>query len=754
MSSATFSGSYKLFEPEVHVERPFIVGVDERLDSPETATLKYEEAIARANGGDVRGATPPGLISMATYAKAQPTAVHGMLGAGAKEFQLSQKTRSGWLTRMTLGFDATRGFQDSPYSHPYSTQTYPSQAAQTASQLSQDSFDSTAAAVGAVDQYVSVLAVLSCQPAAGSCNTKVQIRVSMSTTVTFFSVFFGSQKVQAQIDGQVPDGSEIVYTLSCLVPQHMSTECHTPNVPMSLVIEGPTGEEISRADLGQFMYRDVQVGSAGGRQDDITRKLSKSPGQVQTESPPKSPIQLRHDSTATTNTYDYPGISQQPTQSPYATAFPQPGNNAMISTYRASTTFTDQYSRVPPPALRTPTGGWPAYSTHLDTNRSPAIHHTAMTRPSLMPLSQGSMPQLIRTSTLQAGAHGNGQGYNPYALYPNKAVLEIHGKLDSMADGWTAEEWANRRRVVLFKKSQNGSTLSTTFRPVGPNEKPANSTCISCIWWEEKGEHFVTSVDTIYLLEQLVAAPSRFTVEEKNRIRRNLEGFRPLTVSKTKPDSEEFFKVIMGFPHPKPRNIEKDVKVFRWKLLEPALKKIISKYSASPSSMVPSTHMLTPAPYHPLPTPPLSSGAGGAEASSAYTIQAPSHHDTLASPRSLSGSSSTWGQYTSTHAPLQTVAGTRTLSPTARTTSPQSSLRLSSLPSVSSYDTRAMTAGAYATNLHSSVGHAHAAAVGTTSRWDGTPSTYAESYPSLSTQHGQAHHQIYSNSHYDGTQRS
>jgi len=105
------------------------------------------------------------------------------------------------------------------------------------------------------------------------------------------------------------------------------------------------------------------------------------------------------------------------------------------------------------------------------------------------------------------------------------------------------------------------------------------SICISCIYWEEKNECFVTSVDTIYLLEQLVAA--RFTVEEKNRIRRNLEGFRPLTVSKGKQDSEEFFKVIMAFPNPKPRNIEKDVKVFHWKDLSSALKKIIGKYVSS-----------------------------------------------------------------------------------------------------------------------------------------------------------------------------
>ena len=89
-------------------------------------------------------------------------------------------------------------------------------------------------------------------------------------------------------------------------------------------------------------------------------------------------------------------------------------------------------------------------------------------------------------------------------------------------------------------------------------------------------ECYVTSVDTIFLLESLVAV--RFTVEEKNRIRRNLEGFKPQTVSKAKPEREEFFKIIMGFPNPKPRNIEKDVKVFPWKILALALKKIIGKY--------------------------------------------------------------------------------------------------------------------------------------------------------------------------------
>ncbi|KAK7570303.1 hypothetical protein V3481_019484 [Fusarium oxysporum f. sp. vasinfectum] len=174
-----------------------------------------------------------------------------------------------------------------------------------------------------------------------------------------------------------------------------------------------------------------------------------------------------------------------------------------------------------------------------------------------------------------------------------------------MAENWTSEEWANRRRIVLFRKTQNGSTVNATFQSVGVNERPTRSICISCIWWAEKGEFYVTSVDTIHLLEQLVAAPNRFSVEEKNRIRRNLEGFHPQTVHKAKPDSEEFFKIIMGFPNPKPRNIEKDVKVFPWTILESALKKVIGKYSVNSSTPAPPPMVNQSSGGNaPLPTPP------------------------------------------------------------------------------------------------------------------------------------------------------
>jgi hypothetical protein len=209
--------------------------------------------------------------------------------------------------------------------------------------------------------------------------------------------------------------------------------------------------------------------------------------------------------------------------------------------------------------------------------------------PSISSPDDPGNPTLIRTSTLQqpvgaslasAAALHSGQGFNPYALFPHKAVLDIHGDLDSMTEHWSSAEVASRRRLVQFRRQQSGNAIRTSFAPVAPEERTPQSICISCIWWEEKQECFVTSVDTIYLLESLVAV--RFTVEEKNRIRRNLEGFRPMTVSKAKAESEEFFKIIMGFPNPKPRNIEKDVKVFPWKILAHALKKIIGKYVRNP----------------------------------------------------------------------------------------------------------------------------------------------------------------------------
>lgn len=432
-----------------------------------------------------------------------------------------------------------------------------------------------------------------------------------------------------------------------------------------------------------------------------------------------------------TNTYGYPPTASQlqvPQAASQASTFGAygQGNDNMLHAYRTSNYahhqhHGHQYQRSPT-ALRSPhhgISGWNSYGG-LDGRGAgySSSHHTSITRPSLtpsLPMPSGGPPALVRTTSLPQGNPSMGLGapgvYSPFGSH-NKAVLHIHGNLDHMAMNWTQEEFENKRRIVVFKKTQAGSRLNATFRAVPVNDRPPNSICISCIWWDERQEAFVTSVDTIHLLEQLVAAPNRFTVEEKNRIRRNLEGFKPLTVSKAKSDSEDFFKVIMGFGNPKPRNIEKDVKVFPWKILASALKKIISKYSASPSSTMPqSTHhpsLLTPVSvssnYGLPPTP--TTATDPSNASGYMSSTGMSHHgsisESIPSPRSLTGGMhNTWGSYPSTGRDVS-----RPLSPTGgilKTSSPSS--RLSSIPSA--YDTRSSQGSHYGLPSHGSVGSVH-----------------------------------------------
>lgn len=169
-----------------------------------------------------------------------------------------------------------------------------------------------------------------------------------------------------------------------------------------------------------------------------------------------------------------------------------------------------------------------------------------------------------------------------------RASLELHGNIQDMAVGWSHDEWRSRRRLIQFWRKQEGTTIHAICKPILPEEYIPNSVVVSCIFWDVTNECYITSVDVIYLLEALVA--SRFNVEEKNRIRRNLEGLKPKTISKIAKSGddklnkihEEFFKLVMSFPNPKPRHIEKDIKIFPWRVLASALNKIISKYSAAP----------------------------------------------------------------------------------------------------------------------------------------------------------------------------
>lgn len=263
---------------------------------------------------------------------------------------------------------------------------------------------------------------------------------------------------------------------------------------------------------------------------------------------------------------NYSSLSQQPQDNYMMPMMSSISPSAPSSTTNTTTSTTTTTASVPPIQMK-PTVPLPISTTPI------LSHNTGMA-----PI----------TTTPTTAAQQTSPTSNPFANLLNKANLIIEGDLADVLKEWSPEEWENQRRLVQFYRKQEGNAVTCRFEtfhlPAEKSKQPDMNKIIvvSCIYWKEKNEYFVTSVDCIYLLEHLIGV--KFTVEEKNRIRRNLEGYKPLTVSKLKPESAEFFKLIMGFPNPKPRNIEKDVKVFPWTTLGTALKKIISKYTASYSS--------------------------------------------------------------------------------------------------------------------------------------------------------------------------
>ncbi|ORX52827.1 hypothetical protein DM01DRAFT_1408150 [Hesseltinella vesiculosa] len=221
----------------------------------------------------------------------------------------------------------------------------------------------------------------------------------------------------------------------------------------------------------------------------------------------------------------------------------------------------------------------PASSTAGPSMLAPAPYASSSTatspiRPSFFP----PMPPPPSAPSLEATSP------DPFAQLISHADLVIEGNLATMVEDWTDQEKLDNRRLVQFTRRQTEHQIICHCQALPPTNRPntPQEIIVSCIYWPEKNDYFITSVDIIYLLEGLIGA--RFTTEEKNRVRRNLEGIKPLTVSKGKGDNADFFKMIMTFNHPKPRNIEKDLKVFPWSTLPGALKKIISKYTASYSS--------------------------------------------------------------------------------------------------------------------------------------------------------------------------
>lgn len=407
------------------------------------------------------------------------------------------------------------------------------------------------------------------------------------------------------------------YRLSADVPPFLSTGSASFSMPLQIAVIPPRGENNPVVvQVGMYTYEDGPAASSPSNNHAAAVVRKRSLSSISEEPTPSDNIRGRplkkastqslrardraadHYASSSSSSYQQqdrrsasysPYVQPMPTISSYAPfQKPSPSPRASVAIPCRPGLSSTPSSTISAPSPLTPSSWSPPFialsnggDTMSSTTGLPMAQRLQQPQQqnAATPPFPSSNPPLVRTSTLQQGIFG--QSFNPYAIYPSKASLKLNGDLNSMATlkDWSVAEKESKRRLVQFTRMQNGSTIHADFQAVAPENRAPNSICISCILWEEKGQCFITSVDTIYLLESLVGV--RFTVEEKNRIRRNLEGFRPLTISKTKPESEEFFKVIMGFPAPKPRNIEKDVKAFHWNILAHSLKKIIGKYVCS-----------------------------------------------------------------------------------------------------------------------------------------------------------------------------
>lgn len=425
-----------------------------------------------------------------------------------------------------------------------------------------------------------VLEVTSYSPQRGCEGTRVFVHVRSpydlrTPSCTAFFLSFGSKKCECAPQLLNVQDSAFQYLFSVDTPAFISTMSHSFAVPLQFVVDHQSNHSPTVVQVGVYTYE--QAAHPSFSEDARKRGVTSTP-----MAPKRQPIQqLEVKGDPDTHSYneDNPG-QYSPFMSPETTTAAYPSQYVSDNSPSPSFNHYVGSTGVSPSALKAPSPLTTSWNGPFTTASGMPF---AAAQQAISSPTRPANPTLIRTSTIpQSNNLGQVQPFNPYAMYPTKAVLKLNGDLDSMIENWSADERDAKRRLVQFTRVQNGSTIHADFKPVSPEDRAPNSICISCIHWEGKNECFVTSVDTIYLLESLVGV--RFTVEEKNRIRRNLEGFRPLTVSKAKADSEEFFKVIMGFPAPKPRNIEKDVKVFPWKILGHALKKIIGKYSASYSS--------------------------------------------------------------------------------------------------------------------------------------------------------------------------
>lgn len=418
----------------------------------------------------------------------------------------------------------------------------------------------------------------------------------LSTPLTA-TLMFATRPVPAELTRLEAEKQDICYKylVSAPAPAFSATRSSNLRIPLNLQLQDQSTLEVSSIDLGSWLYEDgKQLGHHSSPQHvSRKRKVADEPSDTPRSTTRTTPLERQ---TTQSEAYAYPSASLAYSQNPqsrpgmdfsmmqkkytaYGRAQLQQSLEAETSTMKSQGLLggaSTSHSLMRPPMGQTPSWNV-SYGARQQSDRNPKTSAAPSLHFSSVSSSSPANPRLVRTSTLALQSNTG----TASTLFPNKAVFEFRGNLEAMQHHWTAEEHAAKRRVVRFWREQNGTIVYVHFKPVRVDEQSlphgTNECRISCIFWEERNQWYLTSVDTIALLESLIGC-FKFPTDEKNRIRRNLQAYKPCTISKGKPESESFFKLVMGFANPKPRSIEKDVKVFNWSTLEQALNKVISKY--------------------------------------------------------------------------------------------------------------------------------------------------------------------------------
>ncbi|KAL8950179.1 MAG: hypothetical protein Q9222_003772 [Ikaeria aurantiellina] len=455
-------------------------------------------------------------------------------------------------------------------------------------------FDSTSTTFSELSSQ-SVPTITEWNPTQGSQGTSIYIYLKsnydlvLSSAITVI-LMFGTRECRGHLTRLDSRSADYDYCLTADTPSFSLTGWRSPEVPVSIRLQGNSGLVVGTLEAGYFRYTDQQSSRLSSPQG-MPRKRKLSTCSIElTGSATKRSIKQQLFSIPGSYSPPTPGYSpdfRMPSQGLPSTSIYSPYEAAQSSFRKRSSTFSGGTVRSLMPQTYSEPGWSSSYVAINGQGRKTAFSAGPSSRLSSLPATSVLCnPPLIRTSHLGNPAKSSSvppnpsasATFNPFPVQPHRATLSINGNLDTMANGWTAEERSTKRRLVRFWRTQTGNTISTNFEPMVPENNLPKCICVSAIWWEERGECYITSVDTIFLLESLVDI--KFDVREKNRIRRNVECYRPVTVAKEIEETESFFRVVMGFPAPKPRHIEKAIKVFQWKVLGEMLQRIIGKYSA------------------------------------------------------------------------------------------------------------------------------------------------------------------------------